>query len=214
MTVEAAVGHAHGGNIQQIAGGEGVVEGAELLRDAGYSARSGTMVSAETGEPLTFEILIATREQERLALSYARNLKKLGIAATVRQVDSTQMQRRRQDYDFDMMPYNWFASLSPGNEQSFYWGSKGRTQPGTRNYMGAREPAIDAMIAALLKARKRERFVDAVRALDRVLLAGQYGIPLFFLPKQWVARRAFIRRPEKTSLYGFRIDTWWSVKNQ
>ena len=185
-----------------------------LLRDAGYQVRKGVMTNARSGKPLAFEILVGSRDQERLSLNYARSLKRIGIEARVRLVDSSQMQRRRQEYDFDMMPYAWFASLSPGNEQSFYWGSAGRENKGTRNYMGASEPAIDAMIATLLAARSRPRFVDAVRALDRVLLSGHYVIPLFYLPEQWIARRSYIRHTDKPSLYGARNDTWWRKQNQ
>lgn len=186
----------------------------QMLREAGYRAKNGAMVHGETGAPLAFEILVATRDHERLALTYGRALKRIGVNVQVRKVDGPQYQRRRQDYDFDMMPFHWFASLSPGNEQSFYWGSAGRDTPGTRNYMGAKEPAIDAMIKALLAARSREDFVAAVRALDRVLMAGHYVVPLFHLGHQWVAYWRKLRHPEKTSLYGHLIDTWWVGQNQ
>ena len=185
-----------------------------LLKEAGYELRGGVLVNAETGEPFTFEFLTTTREQERLVLHFTRALKRIGINVEVRQVDTSQMQRRRRTYDFDMMQYHWFSSLSPGNEQTFYWGAAGRDQEGTRNYMGAHEPAIDAMIEALLAARLRPEFVAAVRALDRVLLSGFYVIPLFHSPTQWVARWTHLRHPEKTSLYGYQLDTWWRAENQ
>ena len=186
----------------------------KLLKQAGYETRDGRLVDVETGTPFSFEFLIASRTQERLVLHFARALEKIGIEVRVRQVDSAQLQRRRQVYDFDMMEYTWFASLSPGNEQSFYWGSAGRDQEGTRNYMGARNPAIDAMISALLAARDRPEFVSAVRALDRVLLSGHYVIPLFHSPTLWAARRSYLHRPERTSLYGYQLDTWWRDENQ
>ena len=87
-----------------------------------------------------------------------------------------------------MIEYRWEQSLSPGNEQTFYWGSAAADEQGTRNYMGVKSAAIDAMIAAMLRARERDDFVDAVRALDRVLISGCYVVPLFYLPQQWVAR--------------------------
>src|SRR5690606_12592371 len=99
------------------------------------------------------------------ALAYIGMLRRAGIEAKIRFVDGAQFERRRQNYEFDMMPYTWQQSLSPGNEQSFYFGSEAADVPGTRNYMGAKSPAIDAMIAALLAAREREDFVAAVRAL-------------------------------------------------
>ena len=101
-----------------------------------------------TKTPFTFEILVTTRDQERIALAYARDLKRAGIEATVRAVDAVQFDQRRLGFDFDMIQNRWDQSLSPGNEQSFYWGSEAADSHGTRNYMGAKDPAIDAMIAA------------------------------------------------------------------
>jgi peptide/nickel transport system substrate-binding protein len=127
----------------------------------------------------------------------------------VRLVDAVQYDQRRLAFDFDMMPYRWEQSLSPGNEQSFYWGSAAAEQPGTRNYMGIRSPAVDAMIAAMLAARERPDFVAAVRALDRLLMSGCYVVPLFYLPQQWVARWATLAHPDRTSLFGYLPETWW-----
>ncbi|MGD9846213.1 MAG: ABC transporter substrate-binding protein, partial [Variibacter sp.] len=162
-----------------------------------------------SGERFSFEILVTTREQERLALAYGRDLKRAGIDARPRMVDAVQYDRRRQTFDFDMIQYHWVQSLSPGNEQSFYWGAAAADQNGSRNYMGVKSPAIDAMIEAMLAARERSDFVSAVRALDRVLMAGFYVMPLFHLPDQWVARWAAIRRPAKTSVHGILPETWW-----
>jgi peptide/nickel transport system substrate-binding protein len=127
----------------------------------------------------------------------------------VRVVDAVQYEGRRLTYDFDMIENRWDQSLSPGNEQAFYWGSAAADQPGTRNYMGVKSPAVDAMIAALLKAEDRGDFVAAVHALDRVLISGFYVIPLFYLPAQWVARWTTVGRPATTSLYGYLPETWW-----
>jgi peptide/nickel transport system substrate-binding protein len=108
-----------------------------------------------------------------------------------------------------MIQNRWDQSLSPGNEQAFYWGSAAATEPGSRNYMGARSPAADAMIAALLAARQRLEFVAAVRALDRVLMSGIYVVPLYHLPGQWIARWSAIRHPDATSVSGYLPETWW-----
>jgi peptide/nickel transport system substrate-binding protein len=120
-----------------------------------------------------------------------------------------QYEQRRVSFDFDMIEYSWDQSLSPGNEQSFYWGSAAADQQGSRNYMGVRSPAIDAMIAAMLAARQRVDFVAAVRALDRVLISGCYVVPLFYLPGQWVPHWATIQHPARTSLSGYLPETWW-----
>jgi len=188
---------------------EGRVEALKLLEDAGYQLKDGKLVNVETGEPFAFEILAATRAQERLLLTYARALKQVGIEARIRQVDSAQYQRRKQTYDFDMIQYFWPVSLSPGNEQSFRWGSAAAKTEGSYNYPGIENEAVDAMIAALLSAGDREDFVSAVRALDRVLLSGDYVVPLFYLPRQWVAYWRTLKRPEETPLYGYQIDAWW-----
>ena len=180
-----------------------------LLSEAGYELDGTVLRHRDTHEPLAFEILVSTRDQERIALAYARDLKRAGIAATVRNVDAVQFDRRRLTYDYDMIPYRWDQSLSPGNEQSFYWGSASADAEGTRNYMGARSKAIDAMIAQLLVARDRGTFESAVRALDRVLISGFYVVPLFHLPDQWVARWTRIEHPAVTPLFGYLPEAWW-----
>jgi peptide/nickel transport system substrate-binding protein len=181
----------------------------DLFAAAGYELRGTALVERKSGRPLTFEILVTARDEERLALLFSQSLKRAGIAARVRLVDAVQYEGRRLTYDFDMIQNRWDQSLSPGNEQAFYWGSAAADQPGTRNYMGVKSPAVDAMIAALLKAEERGDFVAAVRALDRVLISGFYVIPLFYLPAQWVARWTTVGRPATTSLYGYLPETWW-----
>ena len=153
---------------------------------------------------------MTTRDQERIALAYQRDLKRAGIEASVRAVDPVQFDQRRLGYEFDMLQNRWDQSLSPGNEQSFYWGSQAADIPGTRNYMGAKDPAIDAMIAALSGgARSRRPFVSAVRALDRALMSGFYAIPLFNVQEQWIARWNRIEQPAVTALTGYLPETWW-----
>ena len=180
-----------------------------LLAAAGYELRGTELVERKSGRPLTFEILVTARDEERLALLFSQSLKRAGIAARVRVVDAVQYEGRRLTYDFDMIEYRWDQSLSPGNEQAFYWGSAAADQPGTRNYMGVKSAAVDAMIGALLKAQDQVDFVAAVRALDRVLLSGFYVIPLFYPPAQWIARWTTVGRPTTTSLYGYLPETWW-----
>jgi peptide/nickel transport system substrate-binding protein len=181
----------------------------DLLAAAGYELRGTELVGRKSGRQLTFEILVTARDEERLALLFSQSLKRAGIAARVRIVDAVQYEGRRLSYDFDMIENRWDQSLSPGNEQAFYWGSAAADQPGTRNYMGVKSAAVDAMIAALLKAEDHGDFVAAVRALDRVLISGFYVIPLFYPPAQWVARWTTVGRPATTSLYGYLPETWW-----
>jgi peptide/nickel transport system substrate-binding protein len=180
-----------------------------LLKAAGYELDGTVLRQRATRRPFSFELLVTSREQERIAIAFQRDLRRAGIAVRVRVVDAVQYDRRRLTYDFDMIEYRWDQSLSPGNEQAFYWSTEAAAQDGTRNYMGAKSTAIDAMIAALLRAREREDFVAAVRALDRVLMSGFYVVPLFHLPAQWVARWNTVAHPKETSLFGYLPETWW-----
>jgi peptide/nickel transport system substrate-binding protein len=180
-----------------------------LLSAAGYQLKGTELRDRASGRRLEFEILANTTDQERIALAFARTLQLAGITARIRLVDAVQYDRRRITFDFDMVQYRWEESLSPGNEQAFYWGSAAADQQGSRNYMGVRSPAVDAMVAAMLEARSREDFVAAVRALDRMLMSGSYVVPLFYLPQQWVAHWSYIRHPARTALSGFLPETWW-----
>jgi peptide/nickel transport system substrate-binding protein len=180
-----------------------------LLASAGYALTGTELRERASGRPFEFEILVTSKDHERVAIAFAQTLKLAGIAARIRAVDAVQFDQRRIAFDFDMIPYRWEQSLSPGNEQAFYWGSAAADEQGSRNYMGVRSPAIDAMIAAMLEATTREGFVAAVRALDRVLISGYYVVPLFYLPDQWVARWSYIRHPAVTPLSGFVPESWW-----
>jgi peptide/nickel transport system substrate-binding protein len=181
----------------------------KLFADAGYQLSGNIMRERATGKPFEFEILTTTRDQERIALAFARDLKRAGITATVRVVDAVQFDQRRIAFDFDMIQNRWDQSLSPGNEQAFYFGSEAADAQGSRNYMGVKSPAVDAMIRALLGMREQPDFEAAVRALDRALMSGFYVIPVFNVPAQWVARWTRIARPEKNSLSGILPETWW-----
>ncbi len=180
-----------------------------LLKEAGYVLEGNVLRQQSTKAPLAFEIMVVTTDQERIALNFADNLKRAGIQATVRAVDAVQFDQRRLGYEFDMIPNRWDQSLSPGNEQAFYFGSQAADTTGTRNYMGAKDPAIDAMIAELLRARDHASFVSSVRALDRALMSGFYAIPMFNLADQWIARWNRIERPKDTALVGYLPESWW-----
>lgn len=182
----------------------------DILAAEGYVLERGVLTHKATGRPLSFEILASTSRQERLLASYASDLARLGITAKIRTIDSAQYQSRLKDYDFDMIQFTWPASLSPGNEQLFRWSSKVAKEPGSYNYAGVENPAADLMIAAMLEADTAEAFTSAVRALDRVLLSGDYVIPLFHAPEQWVAYWSNLVHPGQIPLFGFNIDTWWA----
>jgi peptide/nickel transport system substrate-binding protein len=102
--------------------------------------------------------------------------------------------------------------LSPGNEQLFRWSTAAAATPGTYNFAGVENPAADAMIGAMLSAATEDGFVSSVRALDRVLLSGDYVIPLFYTPKQWVAYWTRLKQPDTTPLFGYNVESWWSAE--
>jgi len=178
------------------------------LAEAGYVLRGDALVDA-SGAPLAFEILVKDRQEERLALAYAENLARIGVAATPRLIDEVQYQRRRMRFDFDMMIGSWIASPSPGAEQRGRWSSAAAAIEGAYNLSGAASPAIDALISAVVAARGRDDFVAAVRALDRALISGFYIVPLFYAPDQWIAYSSALGHPDKTPLFGVALETWW-----
>ena len=181
----------------------------KLLTEAGYQTKGGRLV--KDGVPLSFEFLAQTRQQERLMLSYARTLERLGIALRIRQVDTPQYWSRLRSFDFDMIQWTWSASLSPGNEQINRWSSKAAGIEGSLNYPGVRNSGVDATIETLLTASAPEEFTAAVRAFDRALLSGDYVIPLYYLPTVWIAHWNHLRHPQIAPLSGFDLDTWWAA---
>ncbi len=183
-----------------------------LLTKAGYVLKDGRLIDAQSGTPFTFEILANNSAQEGLLLAFTRSLEPLGIAARVRVVDSAQYQERVATYDYDMIQNTWTSTLSPGNEQLFRWSAQTAKAKGSYNFAGVESEAVDAMISAMLAAETESAFVSAVRALDRVLLSGDYVVPLFFTPRQWVAHWAQLKHPSKTPVFGYTIDAWWVEK--
>jgi peptide/nickel transport system substrate-binding protein len=179
------------------------------LAEAGWVIENDVLRKQGSGEPFAFEMLVNSRQQERLALNYSQSLKRIGIQARVRLVDDVQYWRRAAQFDFDMLQWFWPASPSPGNEQRNRWGSVAAQRSGSLNYSGAASPAIDRMIDALLEAKSREDFVSTVRALDRVLLSGFYAVPLFYLPDQWLAYAGGLQGPASAPLFGTNVDLWW-----
>ncbi len=183
-----------------------------LLAEAGWALDGRVLRHRETGQPFVFELLVNSRQQERLALNFAESLTRIGVQAKVRLVDDVQYWRRLSTFDFDMVQSSWSATASPGNEQRNRWASAAAGRQGSLNYAGAASPAVDAMIDALLRATSREDFVAAVRGLDRALLSGFYVVPLFYVGDQWLAHDSRLQRPETVPLLGTTIDPWWRAR--
>jgi microcin C transport system substrate-binding protein len=153
-------------------------EGARLLKEAGFEVRDRKLVDA-AGKLVTVEILVQDPSAERIALFYKPSLERIGVTASIRVVDDAQYQNRLRSFDFDMIIDQWGESLSPGNEQREYWGSQTADVPGSRNTIGIKNPAIDALIDKVIFAKDRSELVAATRALDRVLLWNFYVVPQF-----------------------------------
>lgn len=180
-----------------------------ILKKAGWVIQNGVLVNAKTGKKFNFEILLRNPEDEKVALAYVESLKRIGVEAMVRTVDSAQFTRRLNDFDYDMVLFRWVNSLSPGNEQLNYWGSAAADLPGSRNYAGVKSPAVDAVAVSIGESKTREELVARTHALDRLLSWGYYGVPLYHMGRDLVAYRAGLKRPEVTPVYGMVIEAWW-----
>ena len=179
----------------------------DLLRRAGWELRDGRMVDAKSGTPFTFEILLVQPTFEDYALSFRYLLRRAGIEARIRTVDTPQYINRLRTFDFDMIVYSWAQSESPGNEQRYFWGSGVRDQPGGRNMAGIDDPVIDELIELVIGATTRESLVQRVRALDRALLWGHYVVPQWYKGRDTVAYWDMFARPDAEQ--GFLVNTWW-----
>lgn len=181
---------------------------------AGYMVKDGTMRRGD-GTPVSFTILIAKGSTEDIAIAelYLRALERLGINASIETVDDAQYFARTGEFDFDITTFRRSLSLSPGNEQKFYWGSDAAEQSGSRNLMGARSAAIDAMIDAMLNARDSADFIAATRALDRILTAERFVIPFWSYTEGRIAHVRQMKFPDTLPIYGdgsqWMPEVWW-----
>ncbi len=186
----------------------------KLLSDAGWTIQDGVLRNAN-GQAFTLNVLLqqGDSEGETAIEIYTRALERLGIQVSTEQVDSAQFTGRTSDLDFDMTFFRRALSLSPGNEQRLYWGSENVDTPGTRNLMGVSSPAVDGLIDAMLASESHEDFVAATRALDRVLTAGRYVIPIWNFDVGRIAHAKELKQPETLPIYGdgpeYMPQVWW-----
>ena len=192
----------------------GIRNAMQALEKAGFTATDGVMRDSG-GTPLRFSILLSKGSTENMAIAelYIQALRRLGIEARVDAVDDAQFVARNNEFDFDMAIFRRALSLSPGNEQRYYWGSEAADQPGSRNLMGAKSPAIDALIDTMVAATSTEDFTAATRALDRVLTAGRYVIPFWQFTEDRIAHIKELKYPAHVPLYGdgpnYMPEVWW-----
>jgi microcin C transport system substrate-binding protein len=188
---------------------DNLAKASALLDEAGWKVENGRRV--KDGKAFEFEIMVDDQPMERVALPFAQNLERMGIKATVRVVDSAQYQGRSEDFDYDMTSDIWGQSLSPGNEQLEFWGSKAATTPGSRNSIGIENPAVDKLIQLIVTAQTRDDLIIRCRALDRVLQWNYYLVPHFHSGNFKVAFWNRFGMPEKRPdpLYGYGSSSWW-----
>jgi peptide/nickel transport system substrate-binding protein len=185
-----------------------------LLEEAGWTPQNGVLRD-QSGKDFTFTILLASSAStsEAVVNIYVEALKKLGVMPTIASVDGAQYIKRTNDYDFDMAWYSRPLTLSPGNEQMLYWGAKAGETPGSRNWMGMNSPAAEAMIEAMLNSDTKEEFTAATKALDRILTAGRYVIPVWYSKVARLAYSKHLHHPAQIPLYGdwpgFQPEVWW-----
>jgi len=185
-----------------------------LFRDAGYEIRDTKLVNAKTGEPYSIEFLVEDPATERFVLFYKPSLERVGMTVNVRVVDAAQYENRLRQWDYDIIVASWGESLSPGNEQRGFWSSAAADQPGSRNLIGIKNPAIDTLIDRVIFTKDRADLVAATQALDRVLLWNFYVVPQWTYGKQRTARWDRFGRPENMPKYGaaaFPTIWWWDA---
>lgn len=204
----------------------GIKAALDWLRQAGWTIAHDGILRDENGAPFTFEILLnqsgssmrTTAETRQLVDIFTRSLHHLGIAPQVTMLDSAQYVERTNNFQFDMTWYERALSLSPGNEQMIYWGAKGIDTPGSRNWMGMSSPAAEAMIHEMVNAADMQDYIAAVHALDRILIAGRYVIPVSFSAISRLAHKADLHYPAQVPLYGdwpgFMPETWWQEEKR
>lgn len=180
----------------------------KLLQEAGWKIVDDKMVDAQ-GKPVVIEFLLAQTEFERVLLPFKRNLADLGIELTLRRVEVPQYINRLRSRDFDMIVSGFPQSSSPGNEQREFWTSGAADNPGSRNFIGLRDPAIDQLVEQLINADSRQSLINQARALDRVLQWGYYVIPNWHIKTWRVAYWNHIGHPKVSPKYDVGIDTWW-----
>ena len=189
---------------------EGLRRAIALLKEAGWEIRNGKMTNLKSGRPLSFELLLGEPRMERFGLPFKQWCERIGVEVRLRTVDPVQYQKRMEAFDYEATIDLWAQSLSPGNEQREFWGSKAADTPGSRNTIGIKDQAVDRLIEQLIGAPDRASLIAASRALDRVLLWNYFVVPQYHTRTAWVAYWNRFSRPQKPAKYvpgGY--DTWW-----
>ena len=181
----------------------------ELLREAGCK-RDGTALKLPSGEPLTIEFLDFQPSLQPHTQPFIRNLGLLGIVATSRIVDAAQYKRRTDDFDFDVVVQRYSTSPTPGESLRLLFGSLAAATKGSQNLAGVADPVVDALLDRIIAAETRPSLTVAVRALDRVLRAGRYWVPMWFRASHPLAYWDVYDHPAEPPAFDLGAPaTWW-----
>jgi len=185
-----------------------------LFGEAGWTVGPDNLMRNAAGEALTIEFVDNDPNSERYVLPYQQALERIGVKLTIRILDTPQLVERMRTYDYDMTTELWGQSLSPGNEQLYFWGSESVDEEGGRNTAGISDPGVDKLIERVIFAANREELIAATRALDRVLLWHHYVIPQWYIDYARIARWDRFARPETLPKYSFGFPTvwWWDAE--
>lgn len=188
----------------------------DLLNRAGWIIQNGQRVNKDTGKPLSFELLVSTPQEEKVALTYKQSLAKLGVDMTIRRLDSATFTERKMSYAYDVIAMYWQNSLSPGTEQMVYWSCDAAHKKGSFNYAGICDPAVDKLAASIASATTYDDLKTIAHKLDHILMAKYFFVPLFYKGADYIALQNSIAHPDKTPIYGIVTESWWqkSAKNQ
>lgn len=188
-------------------------EAMKLLKNAGWKVDKDRILRNSKGQVLEIDMMLSSPAFERVMAPYVANLKRLGVQVTYRTVDLALYKRRLDSFDYDMIVTVFGQSQSPGNEQRGMWGSASADEEGGRNFIGLKDPVVDALVDKIIYAQSRKELITACKALDRVLLAGNYLIPNWYLNTHRIAYWNRFERPAQTPLYysahGW-LWSWWS----
>ncbi|MBB6469703.1 microcin C transport system substrate-binding protein [Aminobacter lissarensis] len=186
-----------------------------LFAEAGWRAKGGKLINEKTGEQFKIEFLGKDATDEVIMTPFIDSLRRLGIDATLRMVDTSQFVNRINNYDFDVTTTILNQSSSPGNEQRDFWSSKAAAKPGSRNIMGINDPVVDALVERVIFATDRDDLLAATHALDRVLLWNYYVVPQYHRSVVWLAYWNKFGIPEKQpGFIGADINSWWIDKDK
>ncbi len=180
-----------------------------LLQDSGWIIEGGSRINKDTKEPLSFELMISTKQEEKIALAYQKTLQRLGVDMKIRMNDSATFQKRKSSYDYDMIAFYWQNSLSPGTEQALYWSCAAASTPASFNFSGICNDKLDEAVKNIADAQTYGDLTNYAHEIDRILLSEHISIPLFYKNVDYIAHHKAIKHSDITPIYGAVIESWW-----